>query len=89
MPKDRVAGIDIFTLTAPVPPFSDARHYIAFREAMWVRLRTAEGLVGWGESAVWGGPAAVTTAAVAAIFRNSRRSRPMALPATGCYFCSP
>jgi D-arabinonate dehydratase len=61
MKRDRIVGIDIFTLTASVPAFSDARHNIRARESMWVRLHTAEGLAGWGESAVWGGPPAVTT----------------------------
>ncbi len=66
MSTDRIAGIDVFTLTAPVPRFSDARHNIDSREAMWVRLRTSDGLVGWGEAAVWGGPAAVTATIIIA-----------------------
>jgi D-arabinonate dehydratase/D-galactarolactone cycloisomerase len=60
-PSDRIAGVDVFTLSAPVPTFSDARHHIPAREAMWVRLRTSDGLHGWGEAAVWGGPAQVTS----------------------------
>jgi D-galactarolactone cycloisomerase len=60
--SDRIVGADVFTLDAPVSEFSDARHNIKSREAMWVRLTTADGLTGWGEAAVWGGPAPVTTA---------------------------
>jgi D-arabinonate dehydratase/D-galactarolactone cycloisomerase len=59
--SDRIAGVEVYTLTAEVPVFSDARHHIPAREAMWVRLRTDEGLHGWGEAAVWGGPAQVTS----------------------------
>ncbi|MEO3830171.1 mandelate racemase/muconate lactonizing enzyme family protein [Actinomadura sp. B10D3] len=59
---DRVIGVDVFTLNAPVPPFSDARHDVREREVMWVRIRTADGIEGWGEAAVWGGPAEVTAA---------------------------
>lgn len=63
--KDRIAGADVFTLTADVPTFSDARHDISAREAMWVRVRTQDGLEGWGEAAVWGGPAPVTATIIA------------------------
>lgn len=57
---DRVVSVDVYTLNAPVPLFSDARHDVSEREVMWVRVRTADGLEGWGEAAVWGGPAEVT-----------------------------
>jgi len=60
--SDRVVALDVYTLREDVPEFSDARHQILFREAMWVRLTTQEGLKGWGEAAVWGGPASVTSA---------------------------
>jgi L-alanine-DL-glutamate epimerase-like enolase superfamily enzyme len=63
--NDRIVAADIFTLVADVPPFSDARHNIPAREAMWVRLQTAEGLHGWGEAAVWGGPSPVTATIIA------------------------
>jgi L-alanine-DL-glutamate epimerase-like enolase superfamily enzyme len=63
--KDRIVSADVYTLTAPVPEFSDARHNITSREAMWVRVTTAEGLQGWGEAAVWGGPAPVTATILA------------------------
>jgi D-arabinonate dehydratase/D-galactarolactone cycloisomerase len=59
-PIDPIAAVDIYTLTAEVPTFSDARHHIPAREAMWVRLRTESGQFGWGEAAVWGGPAQVS-----------------------------
>jgi L-alanine-DL-glutamate epimerase-like enolase superfamily enzyme len=58
--SDSIVAVDVYTLVADVPPFSDARHNISRREAMWVRVRTADGLDGWGEAAVWGGPASVT-----------------------------
>jgi D-arabinonate dehydratase/D-galactarolactone cycloisomerase len=57
---DPIVGVDLYTLSAEVPPFSDARHAITSREAMWVKVKTASGLEGWGEAAVWGGPAGVT-----------------------------
>lgn len=65
MGQDRITAAEIFTLVAEVPEFSDARHNITAREAMWVRLHTAEGLTGWGEAAVWGGPAPVTATIIA------------------------
>jgi D-arabinonate dehydratase/D-galactarolactone cycloisomerase len=58
--SDPIVGIDLYTLNAEVPAFSDARHAITSREAMWVKVKAASGLEGWGEAAVWGGPAAVT-----------------------------
>lgn len=60
MSQDSIASADIFSLTALVPEFSDARHNIKSRDAMWVRIKTADGLEGWGEAAVWGGPPSVT-----------------------------
>ena len=60
MTRDTVSKVEVFTLRAEVPVFSDARHHIPSREAMWVRLSTESGLQGWGEAAVWGGPAEIT-----------------------------
>jgi D-galactarolactone cycloisomerase len=60
--SDSVVAMDVYTLRQDVPEFSDSRHQVPFREAMWVRLTTQEGLKGWGEAAVWGGPASVTSA---------------------------
>jgi len=65
MTPDPITGVDIYTLVAEVPPFSDARHNITERVAMWIRVETAEGLEGWGEAAMWGGPAAVTETIIA------------------------
>lgn len=59
---DRIRAIDVYTLRAEVLEFSDSRHRVPFREAMWIRLTTDAGREGWGEAAVWGGPAAVTSA---------------------------
>ena len=59
---DHIAAMDVFTLRQAIPEFSDARHLVRAREAMWVRLTTGDGLEGWGEPAVWGGPASVTSA---------------------------
>lgn len=59
---DRVVAMDVYTLRKDVPEFSDARHRVPVREAMWIRLTTQDGLQGWGEAAVWGGPASVTSA---------------------------
>jgi L-alanine-DL-glutamate epimerase-like enolase superfamily enzyme len=61
---DTVVSADVYTLDAVVPEFSDARHNIRSREAMWVRLVTADGVEGWGEAAVWGGPAPVTASII-------------------------
>ena len=58
---DRIATMDVFTLRGEVPGFSDARHQVDVREAMWLRLTTSDGLEGWGEAAVWGGPPSVTS----------------------------
>jgi L-alanine-DL-glutamate epimerase-like enolase superfamily enzyme len=62
---DRIEGVDIYTLRAVVDAFSDARHNIDAREAMWIRLRTKKGFEGWGEAAVWGGPPSVTATILA------------------------
>ena len=59
---DRLIAMDVYTLRAAVPEFSDARHQVLAREAMWVRVTTQDGFEGWGEAAVWGGPASVTSA---------------------------
>lgn len=61
-PTDTIAGIDIFTLRADVPVYSDARHNVSSRETMWVRLRSEQGATGWAEAALWGGPAKTTAA---------------------------
>lgn len=65
MKADAIEKMEIFTLRAEVPPFSDARHYIPERIAMWVRVTTAAGLQGWGEAAMWGGPPPVTESILA------------------------
>ena len=54
--------MNVYTLREQVDAFSDARHHVPAREAMWIQLSTEKGLTGWGEAAVWGGPASVTSA---------------------------
>ena len=46
---DHIVAMDVFTLRQAIPEFSDARHRVRAREAMWVRLTTGDGLEGWGE----------------------------------------
>jgi D-galactarolactone cycloisomerase len=65
MTQDRITGVEIYTLSKEVPPFSDARHNITERVAMWVKVTSSEGLEGWGEAAMWGGPPLITATIIA------------------------
>jgi L-alanine-DL-glutamate epimerase-like enolase superfamily enzyme len=59
---DRIVGLDIKFVQAGLTGLYDARHDLEYWEAMWVCVRTADGLEGWGEAAYWGGPRDITAA---------------------------
>ena len=58
----RIRAIETIALSFPMPyPLTDARGRYQVRDALLVKVLTdEEGLHGWGESAMWGGPHAVT-----------------------------
>ena len=58
----KITAIETFCLRYDMPyPLTYARGEYAQREALLVKVRTDEdSIFGWGESAMWGGPHAVT-----------------------------
>jgi L-alanine-DL-glutamate epimerase-like enolase superfamily enzyme len=45
-------------------PYMDSREFIEYRQALLVQIETDEGIVGLGESAVWGGPHSTTMSVI-------------------------
>lgn len=45
-------------------PYMDSREFITYRQALLVEVHTDEGIVGLGESAVWGGPHSTTMSVI-------------------------
>jgi D-arabinonate dehydratase/D-galactarolactone cycloisomerase len=62
----RITGIETFPLLYEMPyPLTYARGSYQTREALVVKVHTSEAAIfGWGESAMWGGPHAVTRAVI-------------------------
>ena len=58
----RIRAIETIALSYPMPyPLTYARGRYQIRDALLVKVLTDEdGLYGWGESAMWGGPHSVT-----------------------------
>jgi L-alanine-DL-glutamate epimerase-like enolase superfamily enzyme len=64
-PADRIARITTYAVDCPLDaPMADAVHYIPSRAALLVEVTTEGGLVGIGESAVYGGSPGTTEALV-------------------------
>jgi D-galactarolactone cycloisomerase len=61
----KIAAIETFVLQYRMPyAVTLARGSYDQREALLVKITTDNGLVGWGESALWGGPADVSVAVI-------------------------
>lgn len=53
----KVIGLEAWVLRTSVPQFADAKNLINDREVLWVRVALDDGTIGWGEGAIFGGPA--------------------------------
>jgi D-arabinonate dehydratase len=61
----RIASITTYSVNYPLDaPMADALHYIPGRAALLVEVATDDGMVGTGESAIYGGSASVTEALI-------------------------
>ncbi len=64
-PADRIAAITTYAVDYPLDaPMADAVHYIPGRAALLVEVTTETGLVGIGESAIYGGSPGTTEALI-------------------------
>jgi L-alanine-DL-glutamate epimerase-like enolase superfamily enzyme len=65
VPGARIAAVTTYSVDYPLDaPMADALHYIPSRPALLVEVRTDDGLVGVGESAIYGGTASVGEALI-------------------------
>ena len=62
----RITGVETFCLRYDMPyALTYARGEYSTREALLVKVTTSDpSIFGWGESAMWGGPHAVTAAVI-------------------------
>jgi L-alanine-DL-glutamate epimerase-like enolase superfamily enzyme len=60
-----IERVDVWAMTAPVRQFADARNVIDSREVLWIRVSLSDGVVGWGEGTIFGGPAEVAGSVLA------------------------